>query len=207
MGSRAGRRRRRLRHLLPRPRLPRRGRHRRPVRRLGCRQRRAAARAAVRPGRGRRPASRGESRELRRRLDARALRILQPELRRGLRRRDASRHARHSRWRYQRAVPRCRRHRRRRLRGPDRRPPHRTTVRVDWSSPAHVRRCRGRADRRHGPPGAVPISELFAEVLDGRNSYLTDGVAQALGRSARDFSDYARDIAASGAWNLEAEAS
>ena len=54
---------------------------------------------------------------------------------------------------------------------------------------------------------AVPISELFAEVLDGRNSHLTDGVQQALGRSARDFSDYARDIAASGAWNLEAEAS
>ena len=49
---------------------------------------------------------------------------------------------------------------------------------------------------------AVPISELFAEVLDGRNSYLTDGVQRALGRPSRDFSDYARDTAATGVWNL-----
>ncbi len=50
---------------------------------------------------------------------------------------------------------------------------------------------------------AVPISELIAEVLDGRNSYLTDGVQQALGRPPRDFADYARDAAASGVWNVE----
>ncbi len=61
----------------------------------------------------------------------------------------------------------------------------------------------------HGLPEeeAVPISELIAEVLDGRNSYLTDGVQRALGRSPRDFADYARDTAATGVWNLERKAS
>lgn len=54
---------------------------------------------------------------------------------------------------------------------------------------------------------AVPISELIAEVLDGRNSYLTDGVRQALGRSARDFTDYARRTAATGVWSMEEVAS
>ena len=54
---------------------------------------------------------------------------------------------------------------------------------------------------------AVPISELFAEVLDGRNTYLTDGVQRALGRSPRDFAEYARDAASSGVWNLEVAAS
>ncbi|MHC4638812.1 MAG: NAD(P)H-binding protein [Planctomycetota bacterium] len=60
----------------------------------------------------------------------------------------------------------------------------------------------------HGLPQeeAVPISELIAEVLDGRNSYLTDGVQRALGRPPRDFADYARDTAATGVWNLEGEA-
>ena len=53
---------------------------------------------------------------------------------------------------------------------------------------------------------AVGISELFAEVLDGRNSYLTDGVQRALGRPPRDFADFARDAAATGVWNLEGEA-
>jgi uncharacterized protein YbjT (DUF2867 family) len=53
---------------------------------------------------------------------------------------------------------------------------------------------------------AVPISELFAEVLDGRNSHFTDGVQKAIGRPPRDFADYARETAASGVWNLEAEA-
>ncbi len=36
------------------------------------------------------------------------------------------------------------------------------------------------------------LTTLFAVTLDGRNSYLTDGVQQALGRPARDFTDYAR---------------
>ena len=54
---------------------------------------------------------------------------------------------------------------------------------------------------------AVPISELFAEVLDGRNAHVADGVQRALGRAPRDFADYARDLAATGVWNMEMEAS
>jgi hypothetical protein len=42
---------------------------------------------------------------------------------------------------------------------------------------------------------------LFSEVLDGRNAHLADGVQRALGREPRDFREYARDAAASGAWN------
>lgn len=41
---------------------------------------------------------------------------------------------------------------------------------------------------------------LFTTVLDGRNEHLTDGVQRALGRSPRDFADYARDTAATGVW-------
>jgi uncharacterized protein YbjT (DUF2867 family) len=41
---------------------------------------------------------------------------------------------------------------------------------------------------------------LFTEVLDGRNARLADGVQRALGRPPRDFSDYARDTAATGIW-------
>ena len=45
------------------------------------------------------------------------------------------------------------------------------------------------------------LTYLFAEVLDGRNAHLADGVKRALGREPRDFSDYARDAAATGVWN------
>ncbi len=53
---------------------------------------------------------------------------------------------------------------------------------------------------------AAGISQLFAEVFDGRNSYLTNGVQRALGRPPRDFADFARDTAATGVWNLEGTA-
>jgi len=46
------------------------------------------------------------------------------------------------------------------------------------------------------------IRYLFTEVLDGRNAHLNDGVQQALGRPARDFSDYVRTTAASGVWDV-----
>ena len=48
------------------------------------------------------------------------------------------------------------------------------------------------------------LDYLFATVLDGRNAYLTDGVQRALGREPRDFADFARDVAATGAWNAAA---
>jgi hypothetical protein len=47
---------------------------------------------------------------------------------------------------------------------------------------------------------------LFSEIVDGRNAGTTDGVRRALGRDARDFSDYARAAAASGVWNAAAVA-
>jgi uncharacterized protein YbjT (DUF2867 family) len=45
------------------------------------------------------------------------------------------------------------------------------------------------------------LDYLFRTVLDGRNTYLTDGVQRALWRQPRDFADYARDAAATGVWN------
>lgn len=54
----------------------------------------------------------------------------------------------------------------------------------------------------HGvPPEFVTlVTYLFAEVLDGRNEHLMDGVQRALGREPRDFTDYARATAATGVW-------
>jgi uncharacterized protein YbjT (DUF2867 family) len=45
------------------------------------------------------------------------------------------------------------------------------------------------------------LDYLFTTVLDGRNASVGDGVRRALGRPARDLRDYARRVAASGAWN------
>lgn len=45
------------------------------------------------------------------------------------------------------------------------------------------------------------LDELFTQVLDGRNEYLTDGVQRALGRAPKDFSDFVREAAATGIWN------
>jgi uncharacterized protein YbjT (DUF2867 family) len=52
------------------------------------------------------------------------------------------------------------------------------------------------------PPEVVEfLTYLFGEVLDGRNASLTDGVQRALGRDPRDFSEFTREAAATGAWN------
>lgn len=48
------------------------------------------------------------------------------------------------------------------------------------------------------------LDYLFSTVLDGRNAYLTDGVQRALGRPPRDFSDYAKTVAATGVWRAAA---
>lgn len=45
------------------------------------------------------------------------------------------------------------------------------------------------------------LDMLFTETIDGRNEYLTDGVQRALGRGPKDFADYARETATTGAWN------
>ena len=64
----------------------------------------------------------------------------------------------------------------------------------------------GAAAAEQGVPSEVVemLTFIFGEVLDGRNARLADGVQRALGREPRDFSDYARDAAATGIWNPRA---
>ncbi|MEP3421472.1 MAG: NAD(P)H-binding protein [Erythrobacter sp.] len=59
---------------------------------------------------------------------------------------------------------------------------------------------------KSGAPNDVVwmLDYLFSTVLDGRNAHLTDGVERALGRAPKDFADYARDVAATGAWRVAA---
>jgi uncharacterized protein YbjT (DUF2867 family) len=56
----------------------------------------------------------------------------------------------------------------------------------------------------HVPAEVVSLlTYLFREVLDGRNAHLTEGVRRARDREPRDFSDYAKDVAATGVWDLQ----
>ncbi len=68
------------------------------------------------------------------------------------------------------------------------------TVRYTPLAPADYRRILA----EHGLP--AEFADLFADVLDGRNAHLADGVRRALGREPKDFADYARDTAATGVW-------
>jgi uncharacterized protein YbjT (DUF2867 family) len=55
--------------------------------------------------------------------------------------------------------------------------------------------------RKVAPPElAEVVVFLMTELLDGRNSQPQDGVQRALGRPARDFSEYAERTAATGVW-------
>jgi uncharacterized protein YbjT (DUF2867 family) len=45
------------------------------------------------------------------------------------------------------------------------------------------------------------MRELFTVVFDGRNSNPTQGIEEALGRPATDFSEYLRKVMATGAWD------
>jgi uncharacterized protein YbjT (DUF2867 family) len=57
------------------------------------------------------------------------------------------------------------------------------------------------------PDGLIGLMRyLFTEVLDGRNAEPADGVERALGRSPRDFADFARTAAAGGVWRAPARA-
>lgn len=47
--------------------------------------------------------------------------------------------------------------------------------------------------------------DLFTLILDGRNASLTDGVRRALGREPKDFSEFAREAAATSIWAAAAE--
>ncbi|HEY8893764.1 MAG TPA: NmrA family NAD(P)-binding protein [Niastella sp.] len=44
------------------------------------------------------------------------------------------------------------------------------------------------------------VNYLFTEVMDGRNESIADGVQQALGRKATDFSEFVKKAAATGVW-------
>ena len=52
--------------------------------------------------------------------------------------------------------------------------------------------------------GDTFVADVFTaiarETLDGRNAHVSDGVQRALGRPPRDFADYAKAAATSGAW-------
>ena len=48
------------------------------------------------------------------------------------------------------------------------------------------------------------FTAIARETLDGRNAHLTDGVQRALGRLPRDFADFARAAAKTGAWSVAA---
>ncbi|MFJ7270921.1 NAD(P)H-binding protein [Streptomyces sp. NPDC099050] len=54
--------------------------------------------------------------------------------------------------------------------------------------------------RENGLP--EEFADLFTLILDGRNAYLVDGVEEVLGRGPRDFSDFAREAAARGVWDV-----
>jgi uncharacterized protein YbjT (DUF2867 family) len=57
--------------------------------------------------------------------------------------------------------------------------------------------------RPYAPEEIVQLlRELFTVVLDGRNTPIAHGVEEALGRPARDFSDYVRRTAAVGTWSV-----
>jgi uncharacterized protein YbjT (DUF2867 family) len=58
------------------------------------------------------------------------------------------------------------------------------------------------AAEEHVPAEVVELLNLlFAEVLDGRNARLGDGVQRALGRAPKDFSEYAQQTASTGVWD------
>ncbi|WP_263764511.1 hypothetical protein [Lentibacter sp. XHP0401] len=56
--------------------------------------------------------------------------------------------------------------------------------------------------------GGSFVADVFTaiarETLDGRNAHTTDGVMRALGRAPRDFADFARATAQTGAWTSAA---
>ena len=45
------------------------------------------------------------------------------------------------------------------------------------------------------------INYLFTEVLDGRNSSVTNDIEKVLGRKAKNFAEYARETVTTGIWN------
>lgn len=50
------------------------------------------------------------------------------------------------------------------------------------------------------PEEAAMLVTLFAEIFDGHNAAVADGVEHALGRPARDFTEFVRRAANAGCW-------
>jgi uncharacterized protein YbjT (DUF2867 family) len=75
----------------------------------------------------------------------------------------------------------------------------RRPIRFTTISPAEF--SAGLASAGLAPDEVSLVSYLFSSVLDGRNSSLTNGVEQALGRPPRDFAYYARETARTGVWS------
>ena len=75
----------------------------------------------------------------------------------------------------------------------------RATGRTITYTPVDAERFAGVLRQHDLPP---ELGDVFTTVLDGRNAHPTDGVRQALGRPARDFSDFAREAAATGVWKV-----
>jgi uncharacterized protein YbjT (DUF2867 family) len=48
---------------------------------------------------------------------------------------------------------------------------------------------------------AAFLAGLFGTIFDGRNAHVADGVQRALGRPARDFTDFARAAGSTGVWS------
>ncbi|TDO54760.1 uncharacterized protein YbjT (DUF2867 family) [Kribbella sp. VKM Ac-2527] len=48
---------------------------------------------------------------------------------------------------------------------------------------------------------AESVRDLFAVIRNHRSEYISDGVQEVLGREPRDFTDWARSVAQSGAWS------
>jgi uncharacterized protein YbjT (DUF2867 family) len=74
-----------------------------------------------------------------------------------------------------------------------------TARRIIYTPVTAEESARRLTERGVAPDLVEMLTHLFTEVLDGRNASLGDGVQQALGRSPRDFADYARDAAGKGA--------
>lgn len=55
------------------------------------------------------------------------------------------------------------------------------------------------------PEEIAPLADLFEQVLDGRNEFVTGDVEHVLGRPPRDFAAYARATAATGVWDVDTE--
>jgi hypothetical protein len=68
--------------------------------------------------------------------------------------------------------------------------------------PITLEQFRGGLEAEGLPPDMIDLLVfLFQEVMDGRNSSVRDGVERALGRAPRDFREFARRAALSGAWS------